>query len=65
MDFELKNLTAQAERRKMQQSAAEPPTQDHEDNEEITVDVEEQVPDDPAEQWSVTMGIHSDSFHIV
>jgi len=60
VDFEQKNLRAQAERRKIRQQAAdkneaEQLKQSREEDEELTLDTEEQIPDSADEQWSVTL----------
>ena len=59
MDFEQKNIVAQAERRKIQQRTTnndgemDQQKQRPEGEEKLTLDTEEETPENPDEQWSV------------
>jgi len=69
VDFEQKNLTTQAERRKSQQQTADAgetdqQKQSREEDEELVLDTEEPMPDNADEQWSVIVTA-STSFHFL
>jgi len=59
VDFEQKNIVAQAERRKIQQRTTnndgemDQQKQRPEDEKKLTLDTEEETPENPDEQWSV------------
>ena len=61
VDFEQKTLTAQAERRRIQQQSAEMSgndrQQEDEEHEELTSEKDEETPSNPDDQWSVTVTI--------